>query len=115
MLAGGVAIGEEAGAFQRDIHPVRRMRQVGGIALGGDVDALAVDDDVLAVDLDGALPGAVDRIALEQAGIVRGAAEIVDRDQLEPAIGPLEDRARDQPADTTEAVDRNFHRHVRIS
>ena len=37
-----------------------------------------------------------------------GVGEVVDRDQLEPAVGPLEDRARDQPADAAETVDRNL-------
>ena len=42
-------IGEEAGAFERDVDAVGGVRQLAGIALGGDVDAPAVDDEVVAV------------------------------------------------------------------
>jgi hypothetical protein len=72
---------------------------------------LAVDDHVVAVGLDGALPGAMDRIALEQAGVRFRITQIVDRHQLQPAIGPLQDCTRDQPANAAEAIDRNFHGH----
>ena len=51
---------------------------------------------------------AVDAVALEQPGIGLRVGEVVDRDQLEPAVRPLEDRARDEAADASEAVDRNF-------
>ena len=103
-----LAVGEEAGAFQRDVDAVGGVRQLGRVALGGDVDALAVDDHVVAVGVDFAREGAVDAVALEQQGVGLGVGEIVDRDQLEPAVGPLEDRARDEAADAAEAVDRNF-------
>ena len=49
MLLAALAVGEEAGAFQRDVDAVGGVRQLRRIALGGDVDALAVDDDVVAV------------------------------------------------------------------
>ena len=51
---------------------------------------------------------AVDAVVLEQPGVGLGVGEVVDADQLEPAIGPLEDRPGDQPADAAEAVDCNF-------
>jgi hypothetical protein len=45
-------VGEEAGAFERDVDAVGGVRQVGGIALGGDMDALAVDDEIVAINFD---------------------------------------------------------------
>ena len=107
MLLRAVAVGEEAGAFERDVDAVGLVRQVGGIALGGDMDALAIDDDVIAVGRHLAREFAVDAVVLEQPGIGLGVGEVVDADQLEPAVGPLEDRAGDQPADAAEAVDCN--------
>src|SRR3546814_19969384 len=52
MLARAFAIGEEAGAFERDIDPIGGMRQVRWLAFGGHLDALDVDDQIIAVRLD---------------------------------------------------------------
>ena len=60
MRARLLAIGEEAGAFERDVDAVGGVRQLARIALGGDLDALAVDDQVVAVGADLARIGAVD-------------------------------------------------------
>ena len=99
--------------------PGAHLRQVGGIALGSDCDALAVDDDRVTLGLNLAGKTAVNRVALEQPGIALGVRKVVDRDQLQTAIRPLEDRSGDQPADAAEPVDGDFgHRgfvsHVRI-
>jgi hypothetical protein len=51
-----LTIREEAGAFQRDLDAVGAVGQLAGIALGGDEDALAVDDEVVAVGMDLAFP-----------------------------------------------------------
>ena len=58
------AIGEEAGAFEHDVDAQFRVRQIGRIALGGDADALAVDDEVVALGRDRAGIFAVDAVAL---------------------------------------------------
>jgi hypothetical protein len=80
---------KKAGAFQRDIDAIGAMRQVGGIALGSHLDALAVDDQIVAIDFDRALKAAVDAVALEQHRIGLGRGQIVDRDQFEVMIGAL--------------------------
>ena len=108
MLLGACAVGEEAGALQSDFDAIRLVRKVGGIALGGHVNALAVDDDVVPVGRYLARELAVDAVVLEQPGIGLGVGEVVDRHELQSAVGPLEDRAGDQPADAAEAVDCNF-------
>ena len=105
MLLPAFAVGEEAGAFERQLDAVVTVRKLGRVALGGDLDALAVDDQIIAVGADFAREFAMDAVALEQHGVRLGIGEVVDRDQLEPAVGPLEDRPRDQPADAAEAVD----------
>ena len=84
------------------------MRQLGRVALGGDADALAVDDHVVALGADLAGELAVDAVALEQHGVGLGVGEVVDRDQLEVMVVALEDGAGDQPADAAEAVDGDF-------
>src|SRR3546814_15958428 len=45
MLGGAFAIGEKAGAFQRDVDAVRGMRQLCRVSLRRHLDALAVDDE----------------------------------------------------------------------
>ena len=52
MLLTPLAIGEEAGAFEHQLDAVGLVRQLGRIALGGDLDALAVDDEILAIGRD---------------------------------------------------------------
>ena len=115
VLAGAVAVGEEAGAFQRDIDAHCLVRQVGGVALGGDGDAVAIDDQIGAINLYRAVEGAVDRIALEQQGVGLGVGQIVDRDQFQPAVGALEYRARHLAADAAKPVNCNFYSHLPIS
>jgi transketolase C-terminal domain/subunit len=106
------AVGEEAGAFERDLDAIGPVRQLRRIALGGHVDALAVDDDVVALGRDLAGELAVDAVMLEQPRIGLGIGEVVDADQLEPAVRPLENRARDQTADAAEAIDCNFGHEI---
>src|SRR3546814_381495 len=87
------------------------MRQVRWIAFGGHLDALAVDDQIIAVRLDRSLVRAMDRIALEQQCVGLGIGQIVDRDQFKPAIGTFQDGPGDKAANAPEAVDCNFHCH----
>src|SRR6185503_16411346 len=98
VLLPALAVGEEAGAFERDLDPVGAVRQSGRVALGGDLDALAVDDDVAPLDHHLAWEFAMDAVVLEQPGVGMSVGEVIDADQLEPAVRPLEDRAGDQPA-----------------
>jgi hypothetical protein len=109
---GLVTIGEETGAFQRDVDAVVAVRQLARIALGGDLDAAAVDDEVVAVRADFAGIGAVDGIALEQERVRFRVGEIVDRDELQPAILLLKQRPRHEASDPPETVNRNSCRHA---
>ena len=108
------AVGEEAGAFERDVDAVGLMRQLGGILLRGHLDALAVDDDVAAVGRDFARVLAVHAVAREQPGVGLGIRKVVHADQFEPAIRALEDRTGDQAADATETVDGNSRHAISL-
>ena len=112
MLLARDVVGEEAGAFEHQIDTQFLVRKVGGVALGGDADALAVDDEVVAFGGDGAGIFAVNAVTAEQPGVRLGVGEVVDRDQFEVAGTAFDDRARHQSADAAEAVDRNLHRHL---
>ena len=53
VLARVVGLGEAAGRLDDDVDAQLAPGEVGGVALGEDLDRLAVDDDVVAVELDG--------------------------------------------------------------
>ncbi len=111
MRTGLGLVREDAGAFQRDHDAQSGVRQIGGVALGRDLDALAVDDQSVAIDRDLARPAAMHAVALEEQRIGLGIAQVVDRHQLEIMIGPLQQRARHEAADPSEAVDSNLDGH----
>jgi hypothetical protein len=97
--------GEEARALERDVDAQRLVRQLGGIALGGDLHLAAPDVDRIAVDLDLAVEAAVHRIEAEQVGIGLDRAEIVEADDLDVGAAGLGDGAQDVAADAAEPVD----------
>src|SRR3982751_4637012 len=108
MFLSTCAIGEEAGELQSNVDAIRSMRKMGRLALGGDMDALASNDNVRPVG--GHFPRelSVDAIMLEEPGVRLGIGEIVDRHQFQAAVRSLQDRTGDQAADAAEAVDCNF-------
>jgi hypothetical protein len=69
MLLATVAVGEEAGAFQRDVDPVGGMGQLAGIALGGDGNALAINNQVIPVCTHIAGETPMHAVARKQPGI----------------------------------------------
>ena len=48
MLLAAGPVGEKTGAFKRNVDAIGGVRQVGRIALRRDLDALAVDDQIVA-------------------------------------------------------------------
>ena len=111
MLLESGLVGEDAGRFQGDLALELLPGEVGGIALGRDLDVLAVDHEAALGDLDRSLELAVDAVVLEQQGEVLGVREVVDRDDLE-LLGRRHHRAEDQPTDPTETVDPDSNRHA---
>ena len=87
------------------------MRQLGRVTLGGDTDALAIDNDVVAVDADIAPEGAMHRITLQQPGVRRGIGEIVDRHDHDILPARFENGAQHVTADTSEPVDGDLDGH----
>jgi hypothetical protein len=104
---------EQAGRLDDDIDADLVPLQVGRIAFLGQADALAIDDDVAAVDLDVALESAVDGVVLEHVGEVVGLEQVVDGDDLDVACEVLHGRAQHVAADAAEAVDAYLDRHYR--
>jgi hypothetical protein len=87
------------------------VRQVGRITFRRHDNALAVDDQVIAIDFHRAAERAVHAVTLEQHGIGLGAGQIVDVDQFQIVIGALKNGARHVAADAAKAVDGNLDGH----
>src|SRR3954451_21818908 len=105
MFLSTCAIGEEAGALQSNVDAIRSMRKIGRVALGGDMDALASNDNVRPVG--GHFPRelSVDAIMLEEPGVRLGIGKIVDRLQSQAALRLDQDRTAASAPDAAEAVD----------
>src|SRR5260370_239077 len=83
----------------------------GGLLLGEDLDSLAVDDDIVLGDFDGAVETAVGRVVAEQVGVGLGVGDVVDGDYLDIAKVPLQRRLEGLASDAPEAVDADACSH----
>ena len=104
--------GEQAGAFQHHVHAQCTPGQLGWIALGQHLDAVAIDDHVTAIDLDLEGEAAVRRVAPGQVGVDVGIAQVVDRHHLDfvGAVGFVQ-CPQNVAADTAIPVDRDLDCH----
>ncbi len=112
VLARRLALGEDAGAFQRHIDLELAPGQVGGIALGQHRHRAAAEIDS---GLGGPHPAGerpVDRIVFQQMRVGVDGAQIVDGDDLEILAVLLMDGPQDEAPDAPKAVDRDPCRHV---
>ena len=83
-----------------------------GSLLRADPDLVAVDDEVLAFDLDRAGEAPVRGVVLREMGVGRGVAEVVDGDDREIVPLPaLVVRAEDHAADAAVPVDGDANGH----
>ena len=112
MLFGTGTIREETGAFQRNIHAIGGVRQICRVTLGSHMNALAVDDDVIAIRFDGAGEWAMHAVALEKQGIRLCRRQIVDGDQFQVMVVALKYRTSNQTADAAKSVNSYFDSHI---
>ena len=106
-----VAAREDAGAFEGDVHAEFAVRKLGWVAHRRDLDAAAVDDDAVAVDLDLRAESAMDRIEAQEMRVRLDRAEIVDRHDLDVLAAGFVDGAQHVAADASEPIDGNLDRH----
>src|SRR3546814_139339 len=105
---------EQAGRLDHHVHARLVPLQVGRVALLGQADLPAVDDDVAAVDLHLALEAAVHGVVLQHVGQVVRFQQVVDGDDLDVAAEILHRRAQHVAPDAAETVDTNLDRHVTL-
>src|SRR6185503_6005104 len=112
--AGFRLAGEEPRAFENDVDAERLPRQLGRVALGEHLDAVAVDDECAVLDADRAAEPAVRGIVREQVRIDLRIAQVVECDELKVVLLTVFVMgAQDVAPDAAEAVDRYLEGHVR--
>src|SRR5918997_1632646 len=99
----------DAGGLDDQIDPPPAPVQLRPVPLGGDGDALAVDDQRVLLGLDGALEGAVVAVVAQQVGVGLGVEEVVDGDDLEVRVA-FQQGLVGLTSDPAEAVDPDSHR-----
>ncbi len=109
-LGGLLGRGEDAGRFDHDIDPQVFPGQRLGIALGQDLDLLAIHDERTVGQFDLTGKATVDGVVLEKMGKRGGVGDVVDRHDL--IVPPLMGRPKDQSSDPTETVDADTDAHV---
>ena len=100
-----VPVGELARALEDDVHAGVAPGDLGGVLLGGDGDALAVDHDGLVGRADLAAEAPVHRVVLHQVGERGRVGEVVDQRYLDAGFAVGVARAHDHAADAAESVD----------
>ena len=106
-------VGEVAGRLDDDLRADDSPVQLGGVALGPDLDLLAVDGDEVVAGGDFVLQVAQNRVVLEQMGQSRRAGQVVDGNKIDLRIA--ESGAQNVAANAAEAVDTNLNCHVYFS
>jgi hypothetical protein len=96
-------VGEEAGGFDDDLRADGGPVELGRVALGEDLELLAVDDDGVLGGGDLVLEVAEDGVVLEQVGEGRRGGEVVDGDEFDVRVADC--GAEDVASDAAEAVD----------
>ena len=102
-------VGEVAGGFDDDLGADGGPVELGGIALGEDLDLLAVDGDEVVACGDVVVQVAEDGVVLEQVSQGRRAGQVVDGDKFD--FGIAERGAENVAANAAEAVDANLYCH----
>ena len=103
--------GEDAGGLDHHVDAEVGPRQRLRVALGEDLDLVAVDLDAAVGDAHLGVPGAEDRVVLEQVGHQLLGAEVVGGHEVDvgaPLLGGPEEVAADAP----EPVDADADAHV---
>ena len=100
-------VGEEAGGLDDDLRADVGPVELGGVALGEDLDLLAVDGDEVVAVGDFVLEVAEDRVVLEQVGQGGRAGQVVDGNKFD--LGIAERGAQNVAANAAEAVDANLN------
>ena len=113
VLAGGLARPEQPGTLEHDIHAQFAPRQLGRVAFREDLDAITINDDVIAIDLDGARERAMRRVVTRQVGVRVRIAQIIQSDNVEVSrTTRFVNCAHNVAPDTAVAIDADLYCHL---
>ena len=116
VLAGRFSRAKQPRALEDHVDAELSPRQLGGVAFGEDLHAIAVDDDVAAVDFDRAVELAVSRVVARKVGIRLRVAEVIQCDDVElVSASILVDGTHDVASDAPVAVDADLYCHFSVS
>src|SRR5271166_2563634 len=110
MLGGGFLRSEQSGRFDHDLHAEVPPRELRGVALGENLEWLAIDKDGAAFGAHFLGQGAMNRIILQEMRERGSVGDVVDGDDLERVL-MMQGSAVKHSADTSESVDTNSNRH----
>jgi len=109
---GLLGVGEEAGGLDYDFGAYGSPVELGGVALGEDLDGFAVDGEGVGGVADFVLEVAEDGVVLEQVGERGGGGEVVDGDEFDVRIA--EGCAENVASDAAEAVNAYLDCHLLV-
>jgi hypothetical protein len=104
-------VGEEAGRLDDDVGAQLGPREVRRVALGEGADLLAVDDEVLVVEVDALREAAQHGVVLEQVSQRLVVRQVVDADDLDVGARRHDGTVEVAP-DAAEAVDADLDGHL---
>lgn len=115
VLARAVAVDEHTGALDDEVDAELAPRQVGRVAVGDDLDHLAVDGDgVVAHGLDVGVEDAERGVVLEEVRRLLHASGVVDGDDVEGrAVAAPVPAPQEVAPDAAEPVDRHLQLRLR--
>ena len=102
-------LGEQAGRLDHDVCADAAPRNRARVALGEDLQPVAVDDQITAVDGHGAVEATVVGVVAEEMRVGGRVDEVVDRHDVELVAVALEHRLEHLPADAAESVDADLY------
>ena len=112
MSRGLLLVGEQARAFEHDVHSQLFPRKIRRILVGGDAHVLVTDADRTLASRDRrTLELSVDRVVLEQVSQRLRIGEIIDPNELKTVDFALRESANNAATDATETVNRDFRGH----
>ena len=110
----GLLLGQEqTGGLHHVLSLQLAPGDVGGVALGKDGNALAVDNDGVLGGLHGAGELTMHGIILQHVSQIIGGAQIIDAHDLD--LGVIHAGAEDHAADTAKTIDAYFDAHKKNS
>ena len=111
MFRGALLIGEDAGAFHRDIDVEFFPRQLCWVAFGRDFYLAFTEIHPIIAGADLGVELSMYRVVFQKVGVAFRIAEIVDADEFDIFAARLNCGSHDQTSNTAKTIDSHTHCH----